>query len=113
MLHAKFSAFPLPPEVHDTTTYSEWVGHFHNCQSCSDWELGKRVEAEGRSVSEFPCVHIAYQITQRCDTHPDRHVCPDVLVVKNGEQYGIPIRDGGLLVSLITHCPWCGKKMKK
>ena len=49
----------------------------HECQSCSEWDQVQAVEARGKSVSEFPCVQIAYQVTRECEMHPDPHDCPD------------------------------------
>lgn len=112
-LHSRYTAYPLLREVCETEEYEEWVEHFHDCPSCGDWNLGKRVEAAGRSVSEFPCVHIAYQVTQKCETHLDPHDCPDVLIVKRNRKYGIPVRDGGSAISEIGFCPWCGVDLSR
>ena len=111
-LHARYSDLPLGREVRESAAYADWVEHFHTCRTCHDWDLQKRVEATGNRVSDFPCVHIAYQVTRKCATHADPGDCPDTLVVRSGKGYALPIRAGGPFVSVIDHCPWCGKPLK-
>jgi hypothetical protein len=46
-----------------------------------------------------------------CDRHSSAHECPDVLVlrdVREGGDYGLPVRDGGSSFVVIGYCPWCG-----
>jgi hypothetical protein len=49
----------------------------------------------------------------RCDQHDDPWECPDVAVVYHEafDEFGIPIRDGGMSYLLIEHCPWCGLRL--
>ena len=110
-LYSRYTAYPLPRKVHETQEFDEWQDHSLDCRSCADWDYGKRVEATGHTVGEYPCVHIAYQVTQQCETHPDPYDCPDVLIVEFEGTYGIPIRDGGSSRVVISHCPWCGLEL--
>jgi hypothetical protein len=105
---------PIPREVWETAVHAAWIDHLQECVTCSDWELACRVADRGFSPASFPCVHIANQVTQRCEKHPDPHDCPDALVmtVRSGE-YGMPIRDGGSSFSVIAYCPWCGAALGK
>lgn len=111
--YADFARFPLPREVWDTPEWLAWTDHFHECSACSDWTLAQRVIGRGQDPAAFPCVHIADQITQTCDQHPDPRDCPDILVVyvPRFDEYAIPIRDGGSSYSKIQYCPWCGTKL--
>jgi hypothetical protein len=112
-LRAIHGKTPLPKEVWETAEHAAWTDHLHACAACSDWELGCRVIERGFDPASFPCVHIADQVTQHCEQHPDPRDCPDALVisVRSGE-YGLPIRDGGSSASVIAYCPWCGTALK-
>jgi hypothetical protein len=37
----------LPREVWETREHAAWTEHFHECETCSDWELGCRVVDRG------------------------------------------------------------------
>ena len=106
-------ATPLEREAHETKQYSEWVDHMHECTICSDFHLAAQVRARGRNVSDFPCVHIAFYSTAVCDKHPDIWDCPDALVVKTSDGWGMPIRNGGSSWAKIGFCPWCGVKLEE
>jgi predicted RNA-binding Zn-ribbon protein involved in translation (DUF1610 family) len=54
---------------------------------------------------------MAYHLVNRCDQHSDPYDCPDVIVVKDRNSYGIPVRDGGSSFIQIKRCPWCGKRL--
>ncbi|WP_223212070.1 DUF6980 family protein [Thiolapillus brandeum] len=111
--YQEYSKFPLSKEVCDTEDYEEWRDHLHNCDTCSDWEIEQVVINRGHNPTEFPCIHIAYYITKTCKKHPDPWNCPDILLVKTSDGYGIPIRDGGSSMVQIDYCPWCGTKLQK
>ena len=110
--YSDFARVPLSREIWDTTEWSAWMDHFHCCARCSDWTLAQRVIERGHDPEAFPCVHIADQITQTCDQHPNRHDCPDTLLVYEPrfDEFSILIRDGGSS-STIHFCPWCGVKL--
>ena len=110
-LYPKYSTLPLPREIWDTPEREEHNNHFHECSACGDWTLAKRVEKRGATVEDFPCVHIAYRVTEKFDSpHDDPFYDPDVLIwqFESSGEYGIPIRDGGSSISVIQYCPWCG-----
>jgi hypothetical protein len=88
----------------------DWADHLHACNGCSDWYQEQQVRDRGEDPARFPCVHIAYQVTQRCQEHEDPWDCPDHVLVYDPryDEYGIPIRDGGSSQVGILHCPWCG-----
>ncbi|MCX6867183.1 MAG: hypothetical protein NTV46_13370 [Verrucomicrobia bacterium] len=48
-----------------------------------------------------------------CETHPNRCDCPDALInyTAKFDEYGIIIHDGGMSVTAISYCPWCGAKL--
>jgi len=112
-LYEKFDAGggSILREVWDTEEYTDYCGHFHDCQSCGDWTLEKRVRNRGVKVEEFPCVRIAYHVTGKLDSPLDNPFDdPDGLIwqFEKGDEYGIPIRDGGSSIVIIQYCPWCG-----
>jgi hypothetical protein len=49
-------------------------------------------------------------VSSTCDTHADRHDCPDALLgyEPRFDEYGILVHDGGSSSVLIEYCPWCG-----
>ena len=59
------------------------------------------------------CDVMAAALEFGCDQHDDPWACPDVAVVYHEpfDEYGIPIRDGGMSYLLIEHCPWCGSSL--
>jgi len=57
------------------------------------------------------CADMAYYLVNRCDQHTDPYDCPDVIVVKGNNGYGIPIHDGGSSFIQIKRCPWCGQRL--
>ena len=54
-----------------------------------------------------------YNVYSTCALHPDRFDCPDALIHKSLDDYGIIIHDGGRSVVEIAFCPWCAKKLVK
>jgi hypothetical protein len=52
-------------------------------------------------------------VNSTCDLHPDRFDCPDALIDKGGDNYGIIIHDGGCSVIRINYCPWCAADLSK
>jgi len=38
--------------------------------------------------------------------------CPDVLIHRLGDGFGLHIKDGGISVIEINFCPWCGANLK-
>jgi hypothetical protein len=110
-LYAKYTKLPLSKKVFSSEKYSEWVSHINDCEACGDWYMAQMVEKKGGCVEDFPCVHLAYYSLLDCPDHTDPWDCPDVLVVKLRNGFGLPIRDGGCSYVRITHCPWCGKPL--
>lgn len=65
-----------------------------------------------RSGMDNPCCdRMAYDLSQMCPDHPDRHDCPDALIVGVRGGFGLMVHDGGTSVVEIAHCPWCGTKL--
>jgi uncharacterized protein (TIGR02117 family) len=52
-------------------------------------------------------------LAHTCEQHADPFDCPDTVVVYHEpfNEYGLPIRDGGMSYLLIDHCPWCGTRL--
>jgi hypothetical protein len=97
----------------DDESYSDWVEHLNNCQSCADWYLTKQVEARAVPLDDFPCVHVAYHSLLNCGVHQNAWECPDVALVRVDGIFGIPVRDGGSSFIEINYCPWCGQSLSK
>ncbi len=59
------------------------------------------------------CSEMAAALAFSCDQHADPFDCPDTVLVYHEpfEEYGIPIRDGGLSYLLVSNCPFCGEKL--
>jgi hypothetical protein len=56
---------------------------------------------------------MAYALTTTCRVHKDPADCPDrvMVYIPKFDEYGIPVRDGGSSMLVISFCPWCGKKL--
>lgn len=48
-----------------------------------------------------------------CDQHENRFDCPDALLSYNErfDEYGIIVHDGGISMSVIHFCPYCGTEL--
>jgi len=94
-------------------SWEGWTEHFQACRECSDWTLYQQIRARGFDPDEYACVHIANQITWRCETHADPRDCPDVLIIHNErfDEYELLGRYGDHSVTTIQYCPWCGVKL--
>lgn len=59
------------------------------------------------------CAALDRQFSEPCTTCPDPFRCPDTLVVyaPDSDAYGLPVRDGGRSMNVISHCPWCGTRL--
>lgn len=95
----------------DERTQDAWLDHLNECQDCGDWYMGESVKTRGEKTGDHPCVHLAYYGPTHCAEHPNPFDCPDVLVMKFGGEYGLPVRDGGTSYIRIDNCPWCGKAL--
>lgn len=97
--------------------FDAWAEHERACRPCSDLWIAHKVRARGADPADWPCVHLAFQATHVCDTHPSAMDCPDAAVVwqPRFREWGLPIRDGdGASASsylVIRHCPWCGAEV--
>jgi hypothetical protein len=81
-------------------------------------DRGCRVQArtaraieEAASMSEHCCDRMDYDLNQKCELHPNRYECPDALIARLRDGYGIIVHDGGSSVIRIAFCPWCGRKL--
>jgi hypothetical protein len=62
--------------------------------------------------SQTPCCEMmANQLAWKCDQHSSVFECPDALISKHKNEYGLIIHDGGSSSIKIEYCPWCGKKL--
>lgn len=62
-------------------------------------------------MSDHCCDRMAEDLTQTCTMHEERSSCPDALIGRVGEGYGIIVHDGGSSVIEIAFCPWCGTRL--
>lgn len=67
--------------------------------------------ADPTADAEVCCDDMRYHLTVHCEQHSDPFECPDVVVVRRGGTYGIPIHDGGTSSIVIRWCPWCGSAL--
>jgi len=104
----------LPREASDSTEYAAWSDHSNVCSACSDWVQAETVRRRGEDPKKYPCVHIAYHVTEKCGQNADAWECPDITLVFNKKSgaFGIPVRDGGSSYIQIGFCPWCGVQLK-
>jgi hypothetical protein len=71
---------------------------------------------EWRPASEHVahcCEAMGKALDHACEQHADPWECPDTALVYHEpfNEYGIPIRDGGMSYLRIDHCPWCGARL--
>jgi len=57
------------------------------------------------------CEIMAMQLAWKCDDHSNVFECPDALITKSRDEYGLIVHDGGSSYVAISHCPWCGTKL--
>jgi hypothetical protein len=62
-------------------------------------------------MTEYCCESFREDQARTCDVHQHRHDCPDALIGRAGDGYGIYVHDGGSSVITIQFCPWCGSKL--
>lgn len=63
--------------------------------------------------TQLCCSEMAAALEFRCEQHSDPFECPDTLLVFHEpfQEFGIPIRDGGMSYLLISVCPFCGSDL--
>ncbi|WP_084174964.1 DUF6980 family protein [Afifella pfennigii] len=61
------------------------------------------------------CEAMAAALEHDCPQHANPWQCPDTVLVYHEpfDEYGIPIRDGGMSYLRLAHCPWCGTPLPK
>ena len=59
----------------------------------------------------FCCPDMRRNVEHRCEQHGDPSDCPDALVGRFGDEFGIRIHDGGTSFVTIRFCPWCGSDL--
>jgi hypothetical protein len=59
------------------------------------------------------CDEMDKALNHSCEQHKDPWDCPDTVLIYHEpfNEYGIPIRDGGMSYLIIDHCPWCGTRL--
>jgi hypothetical protein len=109
-LYSKYTNFPVPREVWDTEEGEQWQRHLVYCRACSDWHQQQEVEKRGASVSDYPCVHMAYHATFNCEKHINLYQCSDapILYKEKWDEYSLGPRGGRGDEYVIYSCPWCG-----
>lgn len=108
-----FGKLPLAREVWETPEYREWNEHLSNCRECREWRQALDVTNRGAKVEDFPCVHMAWHATFRCEDHPELWACSHAVVLysEKFDEYSIGPRGGGGDFFHISHCPWCGVEL--
>ena len=59
----------------------------------------------------YCCHDMKRSVEHRCEQHADPADCPDALVGRFGEEFGIRVHDGGTSFVAIRFCPWCGTSL--
>jgi hypothetical protein len=110
---AEFTALPLGREIWDTAEFCDWITHRTRCPTCSDLLMLDEVVSRGGNVQDYPCVHLAWQATFRCDQHRDLHECSHVAVLyfSRFDEWTLRAVDDADHVTLIRYCPWCGIRL--
>lgn len=62
---------------------------------------------------ESCCDMMKEQLESKCEKHPRKTDCPDVVVIETSKGLALPIRDGGDSFLVINFCPWCAKPVSK
>jgi hypothetical protein len=59
------------------------------------------------------CAEMGQALTHSCEEHADPFDCPDTALIYHApfNEYGFPIRDGGMSYLRIEYCPWCGSEL--
>ncbi len=72
--------------------------------------LAWRPPAEG---ARFCCNEMGLSLAHDCGQHADPFDCADTALVYNEvfDEYGMPVRDGGMSYLVVSHCPWCGARL--
>jgi len=61
----------------------------------------------------FCCPDMKRNVEHRCEQHRDPSDCPDALVGRFGDEFGIRVHDGGTSFVTIRFCPWCGSNLMR
>jgi hypothetical protein len=64
-------------------------------------------------MTEICCERMDDDLNRTCDLHADRAACPDALISRGRNGYGLIIHDGGSSVIEIFFCPWCGTRLSE
>lgn len=83
------------------------MAHPHSCRERADWTIARAVVQRGFRIADFPCVHVAHEVTHQCELHADLSECPDVLVLYAARFDEYHLRDGDGARRVIYFCPWC------
>ena len=59
---------------------------------------------------KFCCDQMKTQVEHKCEKHKR---CPDQIMIKTNNGFGIPIQDGGDSYMSVNYCPWCSCKIEK
>jgi hypothetical protein len=108
--HEEYSHLPLPQDIWETPEWLEWRQHTFECKECSDWSMLKELKQRNYELSDFPCIHIAYHVTETCAEHTNYHDCSRIILSydERFDEYSIAPRGGKGDDILISYCPWCG-----
>jgi hypothetical protein len=109
-LYPLYTAYPVPREVWDTPEGERWTQHRISCPTCAVWVQQAEVEGRGARVEDYPCVHMAFHATYKCEEHPELFACSKapILYSERFDEYTIGPRGGTGDQVLIQYCPWCG-----
>ena len=112
-LYKIYSKLPLSGEVPYTSEYEEYIEAMLNEKDCREWELKIRIKEAGINYKKYCCVDMAYYLIEDKVSKNKVEINYDSIITHNlkGNEYGIPIHDGGSSYIQINYCPWCGNKL--
>jgi hypothetical protein len=63
--------------------------------------------------SQRCCAAMSEALSHSCGQRADPFECPDTALIYHEpfNEYGLPVRDGGMSYICITNCPWCGAEL--
>jgi hypothetical protein len=101
----------LPKENEYPTGYQEWYSHERECCACQEWSRKQYCLIRGINPNHHCCLSMAYYAA-----HPIRndHQGPNRVIdwYSAWDEYRIPITYDGYASTLISFCPWCGRKLR-
>lgn len=69
------------------------------------------IKPQKKVKKKFCCNDFETAVMFKCPLHTPQQ-CPDTPIVKTKTGWGLSIKDGACSHLVISHCPWCGSRLK-